>query len=74
MKPGAPIVIEPSANGWIVRELLPPDSFWPFAEMHVFQFLDYDDQGVQGDRCLAGFLVRHYRHAAAERVSTEEKK
>ncbi len=61
MKPGDPITIETTANGWLVRPAFLGEHYpllW--TELCVFQTLDYDHQGCQSEKCLAGFLIRHF--------------
>ena len=53
--------IERVANGWIVRPA--HDIRSPVAiteEVHVFQELEYDDQGVMGEKTVFGFLKKQY--------------
>ena len=61
MKPGDPIVIERTANGWLVRPEWPRDQPVEVASMSVFQHLDYDQQGVMAsDYTLFNFLLKHF--------------
>lgn len=55
-----PIVIERTANGWIVRNDWPRDGVLTLSEVHVFQHFDYDAHGVCSDKCLFGFLLSHF--------------
>lgn len=62
MKPGDPIVIEKTANGWLVRDELRQHSVLIWADLHCFQHLDYDQLGVQsGGHTLFGFLLEHFK-------------
>ena len=62
MKPGDPIAIEVVANGWLVRPQLYNETcqYLNWNEVQVFQYLDYAPDGCQNEKCLAGFIVRHF--------------
>ncbi len=60
MNKGDAIVIERVANGWMVRPQTGPHDILCWAHCHVFQFLDYDQQGVTSALTLYGFLREHF--------------
>jgi hypothetical protein len=60
VKQGDAVVIERAANGWIVRPQFPDNAPINLDEIHVFQFLDYDHDGGTSEKCLFGFLLRHF--------------
>lgn len=60
MNPGDPIIIERTANGWLVRPYGGIHNVTCIAEVHVFLAMDYDQLGVTSEATLWGFLAKHY--------------
>ena len=60
MKTNDPIVIERTANGWLVRQQVGPHDILCWAECRVFSHMDYDQQGVTSELTLWGFLQKHF--------------
>lgn len=60
IRKGATLVIEPTANGWLVREQVAPNDLLCFSHVHVFQDMQYDQEGVTSERTLFGFLLAHF--------------
>lgn len=60
VRKGVALMVEPTANGWIVFERGGPNDAICFSSMLCFQHLDYDQQGVQSDLTLFGFLAKHF--------------
>jgi hypothetical protein len=61
VKPGEPILIERAANGWMVRSFNGREMVVAcIADIHVFQSMDYDQNGAQSDLTLFGFLLKHF--------------
>jgi hypothetical protein len=64
MKPGDPIIIEATANGWIVRSGS-QNTLSSTHDMHCFQDLLYDPEGVCcGPDCVVGFMLKHFKKPA----------
>lgn len=62
IKPGDTIVIEATANGWVVRNEYSPNAFFSTHDMHCFQHFEFDAAGLRcGPDSLFGFLLNHFR-------------
>lgn len=60
MKKGDSVVIEKTANGWIVRPEFGEYRVLMTGDIQVFQHLQYDWAGVQSEHCVCGFLTAHF--------------
>jgi len=60
MQANASVVIERSANGWIVRPYLPNDRPVSFANVLSFSVMDDAAAGPDDDKCLVGWLKQHF--------------
>ena len=60
MKNGEVIFVQKCGNGWMVMPKHADHQVLAMSEIHVFQTLDYDEHGVQSEKCLLGWIKRHF--------------